>query len=59
MPEAVGEERIDNLLPLEWPDAAPPEGTEFILSVSCGNSHFHWARHGGPSTKYEPTLYWK
>jgi len=43
----------------KWPDAAPLEGEELIVSISCGNSHLHWATHYGDSEDYNPQIFWR
>ncbi|KAK1746380.1 putative pantothenate kinase, type III [Skeletonema marinoi] len=51
----------------KWPDAAPPEGQQTILTISCGNSHIHWATHDISSSpnnnnnanEFAPSLFWR
>jgi hypothetical protein len=42
-----------------WPDAAPLAGEELIFSISCGNSHLHWATHFGEAQDYNPDMFWR
>lgn len=42
-----------------WPDAAPLAGEELIFSISCGNSHLHWATHLGQDQDYNPDMFWR
>ena len=42
-----------------WPDAAPLDGEELIFSISCGNSHLHWATHTGEVDEYNPEIFWR
>ncbi|KAL9191506.1 hypothetical protein ACHAXT_001212 [Thalassiosira profunda] len=42
-----------------FPDSAPLEGEEMILSISCGNSHLHWATHFGEAEDYNPQIFWR
>jgi len=43
----------------KWPDAAPLDGEDLIFSISCGNSHLHWATHYGDSEDYNPQIFWR
>ena len=43
----------------KWPDAAPQEGEELIFSISCGNSHLHWATHTGEDDGFNPQIFWR
>eukprot|EP00579_Thalassiosira_antarctica_P001658 CAMPEP_0201869050 /NCGR_PEP_ID=MMETSP0902-20130614/2711_1 /ASSEMBLY_ACC=CAM_ASM_000551 /TAXON_ID=420261 /ORGANISM="Thalassiosira antarctica, Strain CCMP982" /LENGTH=685 /DNA_ID=CAMNT_0048394489 /DNA_START=121 /DNA_END=2178 /DNA_ORIENTATION=- len=42
-----------------WSDAAPLDGEELIFSISCGNSHLHWATHHGNAEDYNPLIFWR
>ena len=42
----------------KWPSAAPPEGDQIFLTISCGNSHIHWATHE-TSPEFPPCLFWR
>jgi len=42
-----------------WPDAAPLAGEELIFSISCGNSHLHWATHFGEDQEFSPDMFWR
>lgn len=42
-----------------WPDAAPLDGEELVFSISCGNSHLHWATHYGDAEDYNPQIFWR
>jgi len=51
----------------KWPDAAPVEGKQTIFTISCGNTHLHWASHdvilsSNNANNYDvfaPTLFWR
>ena len=53
----------------KWPNAAPPEGQQTIITISCGNSHLHWATHdihhknnndnNNNNDLFSPTLFWR
>eukprot|EP00571_Detonula_confervacea_P012643 CAMPEP_0172311816 /NCGR_PEP_ID=MMETSP1058-20130122/15787_1 /TAXON_ID=83371 /ORGANISM="Detonula confervacea, Strain CCMP 353" /LENGTH=634 /DNA_ID=CAMNT_0013025109 /DNA_START=147 /DNA_END=2051 /DNA_ORIENTATION=+ len=43
----------------EWPNAAPLNGEKLIFSISCGNSHLHWATHYGDAEDYNPQIFWR
>ncbi|KAL7554736.1 hypothetical protein ACHAWF_018266 [Thalassiosira exigua] len=43
----------------QWPDAAPLDGEELVFSISCGNSHLHWATHYGDDEEYNPQIFWR
>eukprot|EP00584_Thalassiosira_punctigera_P006535 CAMPEP_0172538208 /NCGR_PEP_ID=MMETSP1067-20121228/9646_1 /TAXON_ID=265564 ORGANISM="Thalassiosira punctigera, Strain Tpunct2005C2" /NCGR_SAMPLE_ID=MMETSP1067 /ASSEMBLY_ACC=CAM_ASM_000444 /LENGTH=758 /DNA_ID=CAMNT_0013323661 /DNA_START=132 /DNA_END=2408 /DNA_ORIENTATION=+ len=43
----------------KWPDAAPLDGEELLFSISCGNSHLHWATHYGDAEDYNPQIFWR
>ena len=42
-----------------WPECAPSEEEEHIVSIVCGNSHLHWAFHNGVKTDVQPALFWR
>ena len=42
-----------------WPDAAPLDGEDLIFSISCGNTHLHWATHYGDDEDYNPQIFWR
>jgi len=42
-----------------WPDAMPHPQQELIFTISCGNTHYYWAMHTGPSTELLANLYWR
>ena len=42
-----------------FPDDAPYPGEKSIMSVVCGNTHMHWAVHGGKKDKFAPILFWR
>lgn len=42
-----------------WPEAMPHPQQELIFTVSCGNTHYYWAMHTGPSSELLANLYWR
>lgn len=49
----------DEIPPTVWPEAAPSTKEEMILTISCGNSHIHWAYHDGYHKKFVTQLFWR
>ena len=45
--------------PSKWPKSLPHPESNYILSVVCGNSRFHWALHETSSNDFMPCLFWK
>lgn len=42
-----------------FPGTLPHPQTKSVLSVVCGNSHYHWAIHEGYEVDFYPCLFWR
>ncbi|KAL7544124.1 hypothetical protein ACHAXR_013528 [Thalassiosira sp. AJA248-18] len=52
-------DQVENPHKTNWPEAAPLVGEKLIFSISCGNSHLHWATHYGKEEDYNPQIFWR
>ena len=57
MPNNVN--KIRTIPVAEWSKDAPSKYEDRVLSISVGNSNFHWALHLGYKHKFIPSLFWK
>lgn len=37
----------------------PSPREDFILTISCGNTHLHWATHHGANEDFNPKIFWR
>jgi hypothetical protein len=42
-----------------WPESLPDKKEEHIFTLMCGNSHYNWALHMGPSHEFASKLFWR
>ena len=51
--------KIKGVQTTTWPEAAPQDGEDHIVTAVCGNSHLHWSFHNGVDTELAPALFWR
>jgi pantothenate kinase type III len=37
----------------------PSPREDFIITISCGNTHLHWATHHGVNEDFNPKIFWR